>query len=46
MLAVSPSGVWVGAAALCALGGALTILVESALPAGTRRTPRAAPTSA
>ncbi|HXF98939.1 MAG TPA: hypothetical protein VNJ46_10045, partial [Gaiellaceae bacterium] len=34
-----PSGLWLGAAALCALGGALALRVEGALPAGARRTP-------
>jgi MFS family permease len=46
MLAVSPSGVWIGAAALCALGGALALVVESALPAAARRTPTPVPASA
>jgi len=45
-LAVSPNGVWLGAAALCALGGGLALVVESALPARARRTPVAAPVSA
>ena len=36
-LAVSPSGVWIGAAALCAVGGALAALVEATLPARARR---------
>jgi len=45
-LAVSPNGVWLGAAALCAVGGALALVVESALPARARRTPVAAPVSA
>jgi MFS family permease len=46
VLDVSPNGVWVGAAALCALGGALAFLVETTLPARARRTPVAAPASA
>jgi MFS family permease len=46
MLAVSPSSAWIGAAALCALGGALALVVESALPAAARRTPTPAPASA
>ena len=46
MLAFSPSGVWIGAAALCALGGALALVVEGALPAGARRTPIPVPASA
>jgi MFS family permease len=45
-LSVSPDGVWVGAAALCALGAALTFVVESRLPDRARRTPLAAPASA
>jgi MFS family permease len=38
-LDLSPSGVWLGAATLCALGGFLALAVESALPARARRTP-------
>lgn len=45
VLAVSPDGLWVGAAALCALGAALTFAVEGALPARARRTPLAAAAS-
>ncbi len=45
-LAVSPNGVWLGAAVLCALGGGLALVVEGALPARARRTPVAAPVSA
>jgi len=44
MLAVSPSGVWVAAAGLCALGGLLALLVEGTLPLAARRTPLASPT--
>jgi MFS family permease len=39
VLDVSPSGVWLGAAALCALGSVLALVVESTLPAPARRTP-------
>ena len=46
VLDYSPDGVWLGAAAFCALGGLLAFLVETALPAGARRTPAAAPASA
>jgi MFS family permease len=46
VLAYSPSGVWLGAAAVCALGGALAFLVETTLPAGARRTPAPAPAPA
>lgn len=38
-LQLSPNGVWLGAAALCALGGGIALLVESTLPARARRTP-------
>jgi len=46
VLDVSPSGVWLGAAALCALGGALALVVESTIPARARRTPLPAAASA
>ncbi|MGH3066416.1 MAG: MFS transporter [Gaiellaceae bacterium] len=46
VLDVSPSGVWLGAAALCALGSVLALVVESTLPAGARRTPVPAAASA
>lgn len=45
-LALSPNGLWLGAAALCAIGGAVALLVEEALPQRARRTPVAAPASA
>lgn len=45
-LDLSPSGVWIGAAALCAVGGALAFLVETRLPARARRTPLPAGASA
>ena len=38
-LELSPNGVWLGAAALCALGGGLALVVEGSLPARARRTP-------
>ncbi len=41
VLEYAPSAVWIGAAALCALGGALALLVEGTLPARARRTPAA-----
>jgi MFS family permease len=37
-----PTGVWLGAAALCLVGSALALLLEPALPASARRTPVAA----
>jgi MFS family permease len=43
MLDFSPSGVWVGAAALCALAAGLSLVVEGALPPRARRTPVPAP---
>ncbi|HEU5264562.1 MAG TPA: MFS transporter [Gaiellaceae bacterium] len=46
VLDFSPNGVWLGAAALCVLGGALALVVESTLPAPARRTPVPAPASA
>ena len=45
-LAVSPNGVWIAAAALCATGAACTIAVEAALPTRARRTPLPAAASA
>jgi MFS family permease len=45
-LAVSPNGVWIAAAVLCAAGAACTLLVEGALPTRARRTPLAAAASA
>ncbi len=45
-LAVSPNGVWIAAAVLCATGAACTLLVEGALPTRARRTPLAAAASA
>jgi MFS family permease len=46
VLDFSPSGVWLGAAACCALGGVLAFFVESTLPDRARRTPAPAPASA
>jgi MFS family permease len=45
-LAVSPNGVWIAAAALCAAGAACTLVVEGALPSRARRTPLPAAASA
>lgn len=38
-LAVSPNGVWIAAAALCATGAALTLAVDRTLPSKARRNP-------
>jgi MFS family permease len=46
VLDYSPSGVWLGAAACCALGGLLAFAVEGTLPDRARRTPEPAPASA
>ena len=45
-LQLSPNGVWLGAAALCAVGGGAALLVEGTLPARARRTPAPLPASA
>ena len=37
-----PTGVWLGAAALCALGSSLAVALEPSLPLAARRTPVAA----
>ena len=42
-LAFSPGGVWLGAAALCLLGGVLALAIEGAIPQRARRTPLPAP---
>ena len=42
-LAFSPTGVWLAAAALCALGAVFALAIESALPSRARRTPLPAP---
>ena len=41
-LAVSPTGVWLAASALCAGGAVLAMVIEGYLPLGSRRTPAAA----
>jgi MFS family permease len=46
VLDFSPNGVWLAAAACCAVGGVLAFVVESTLPDRARRTPTAAPASA
>lgn len=45
-LTISPDGLWVGAAVLCALGAGLTFVVEGRLPPRARRTPLAVSASA
>ena len=45
-LAVSPTGVWIAAAALCAIGAGCALVVEGTLPSRARRTPSAVPVSA
>jgi MFS family permease len=45
-LDVSPNGVWLAAAALCAVGGVIALLIEGTLPSRARRTPLPAPVSA
>ena len=45
-LALSPTGVWLAASALCATGAVLALVIEGQLPLGSRRTPAAAPASA
>ena len=46
VLDFSPNGVWIGAAACCAVGGVLAFAVEGTLPDRARRTPAPAPASA
>jgi len=46
VLDFSPSAVWLGAAAFCALGGVLAFVVETTLPAKARTTPAPAPAPA
>lgn len=46
VLDVWPTGVWLGAAALCLLSSALALTLEPSLPAHARRTPFAAPPAA
>jgi len=38
-LELSPNGVWLGAAGLCAVGGVVALAIESTIPARARRTP-------
>jgi len=42
-LSLSPAGVWLAAAALCALGSVFALAIEGALPPRARRTPLPAP---
>jgi hypothetical protein len=41
-LDMSPYGVWIGAAAICAANGLIALALEPTLPARARRTPVAA----
>lgn len=41
-LSVSPTGVWLAAAGLCAVGSGIALAIEGALPPRARRTPTAA----
>ena len=45
-LSISPTGVWIAAAALCAIGAGIALGVEGTLPARARRTPVTAPSGA
>jgi MFS family permease len=45
-LALSPTGVWLAASALCAIGAVLALAMEGALPVRARRTPIPTPASA
>ncbi len=45
-LALSPTGVWLAAAALCGVGAALTFVVDERLPERARRTPMPSAVSA
>ena len=46
-LALSPTGVWIAASALCATGAILALVIEGYLPSASRRTPPlASPASA
>jgi MFS family permease len=42
LLAVTPTGLWLAAAAACLLAGGAALLLERALPENVRRTPRVA----
>jgi MFS family permease len=43
LLAVSPTGLWIVAAAVCLLAGGGALLLERGLPENVRRTPRSTP---
>jgi len=45
-LELSPNGVWLGAAALCAVGSGVALMIEGTLPDRARRTPAPAAASA
>ena len=45
-LSASPTGVWIAASLLCAIGAGASLLVEGLLPTSARRTPRPSPASA
>jgi MFS family permease len=45
-LALSSTGVWIAASALCAIGAVLALVIEGSLPNASRRTPLPAPVSA
>ncbi|HEU5491294.1 MAG TPA: MFS transporter [Gaiellaceae bacterium] len=45
-LALSSTGVWIAASALCAVGAVLALVIEGSLPSASRRTPLPAPASA
>jgi len=45
-LELSPNGVWLGAAALCAVGSGVALMIEGTLPDRARRTPEPAAVSA
>jgi MFS family permease len=40
LLAISPTGLWIAAAAVCLLAGGAALLLEHGLPENVRRTPR------
>jgi MFS family permease len=43
LLSVSPTGLWIAAAAVCLLAGGAALLLERGLPENVRRTPRTTP---
>ena len=45
-LALSSTGVWIAASALCAVGAVLALVIEGSLPSGSKRTPLPAAASA